>query len=780
MKKRLTISLAAVAILLIAVAMVFIFLPKPTESPVKEIKIKDGTVNTEYTLNETIDYSKIVLVVTKEDGTSAEVKLTDKGVEYNVIDTAVAGEKTLTVKYEGKEYSVSIEIIELIVQLELDKFSEPQAYLNYLEHSKVKDADQIAEDEFAKKGNPYVIGSLNKFEFVPEVEDIEANVISNPQTTYKLFVKDSAEDTTYDEVESPDTYVLVEQDNMYKFTSSAVGKFLKLEIYPDTEVYDVSTLPTTDQKVEIEFVVKEAYNVYDTLGLSVLDNLNINNWAKLKDQQLKWDDKKLSAFTDVELIVIHNDIAINPDQLPSNYFWSEDLVDYQAALTRAQAIDNNYGQGGLGYADRLKGSLRDGVANGESNSYTHGGLVGDVDYSTYAGDTQANTYKDGTKIIEAWQNENMQKGLFNTNQCSISGNYMQITLKESETRHLTTVVSSDNGDGNNGTAPVSHWALFKFFKNFSEGELNLTVENISLVGNMGKGNNMSVEAGLNGINTVCDQLNIENVKTTKFYIHITVDKSDDAECVLNFSDSRMTNAYSSMFYLWRSKVNVVNSIMENAGGPLFLMLDADRDINDQPENGDDGGPVLKVDDKSRLASYATGEESWYQMYNATMLLTQGLAPINTGLAAIGKTFIHNKEISATETAPMINVIAALIPNAGSIVTPPSDVTINICGKFVREFSDPEKDAEVFALNSPASQAIKSFGSVGLISGAGYAYLDAQGGLGFMTANELQDPYMTFATSSSDMLAVLMSASLLGIPGAPYFSIIVGDYLPIAG
>ena len=779
MKKRLTISLTVMAIIMFALSLVAGCSLINQESPVKEIKIKDGTVNTEYTLNETIDYSKIVLVVTKEDGTSAEVKLTDKGVEYNVIDTAVAGEKTLTVKYEGKEYSVSIEIIELVVQLELDKFSEPQAYLNYLNNSKVKDADQIAEDEFAKKGNPYVIGSLNKFEFVPEVEDIEANVISNPQTTYKLFVKDSAEDTTYDEVESPDIYVLVEQDNMYKFTSSAVGKFLKLEIYPDAEVYDVSTLPSTDQKVEIEFIVKEAYNVYDTLGLSVLDNLNVNNWAKLKDQQLKWDDKKLSAFTDVKLIVIHNDIAINPDQLPSNYFWSEDLVDYQAALTRAQAIDNNYGQGGLGYADRLKGSLRDGVANGESNSYTHGGLVGDVDYSTYAGDTQANTYKDGTKIIEAWQNENMQKGLFNTNQCSISGNYMQITLKESETRHLTTVVSSDNGDGNNGTAPVSHWALFKFFKNFSEGELNLTVENISLVGNMGKGNNMSVEAGLNGINTVCDQLNIENVKTTKFYIHITVDKSDAAECVLNFSDSRMTNAYSSMFYLWRSKVNVVNSIMENAGGPLFLMLDADRDINDQPENGDDGGPVLKVDDKSRLASYATGEESWYKMYKATALLT-GLKTMNEGLAlpfpnGMGKTFIHNKEISATETAPMINVIAALIPNAGSIVTPPSDVTINICGKFVREFSDPEKADEVFALNCGAAQIAKQ-GTVAFMSGNA-AYLQ---GVGFKTLDGADDPDMTFATSSSDMLAVLMSASLLGISGAPYFSIIVGDYLPVAG
>ena len=97
----------------------------------------------------------------------------------------------------------------------------------------------------------------------------------------------------------------------------------------------------------------------------------------------------------------------------------------------------------------------------------------------------------------------MQKGLFNTNQCSITGNYMTISVKESATRHLTTVVSSDSGDGADGTAPVSHWSVFKFFKTSNAEKLNLSVENVSMVGNMGKGNNISVEAGLNAINTVC-------------------------------------------------------------------------------------------------------------------------------------------------------------------------------------------------------------------------------------------------------------------------------------
>jgi len=53
------------------------------------------------------------------------------------------------------------------------------------------------------------------------------------------------------------------------------------------------------------------------------------------------------------------------------------------------------------------------------------------------------------------------------------------------------------------------------------------------------------------------------------------------------------------------------------------------------------------------------------------------------------------------------------------------------------------------------------------------------GLLFANYDGTQDPYNTFATSSSDMIGVLMSAASLGIPNAPYFAVILGDYLPIA-
>ena len=50
------------------------------------------------------------------------------------------------------------------------------------------------------------------------------------------------------------------------------------------------------KKNKIEFKVEKAYNVYDVYGLSVMDNLNVKNWAEIKDRTLKYDDKKLSEL----------------------------------------------------------------------------------------------------------------------------------------------------------------------------------------------------------------------------------------------------------------------------------------------------------------------------------------------------------------------------------------------------------------------------------------------------------------------------------------------------
>ena len=744
----------------------------------ESIAFAENTIKS-YTEGDEIDYSTITLVLTYSDNSTSTVKLTD--ATYTPIDTSVVGKQTLTATYQEKSAEIQIEIMAK-PKMPIVSYSLPQTYIDYLNASKVKNEADIGEEEFFVKGEKYVVGTQNKFEFVPVAYDEDLEDVDNLKTTCKLYVLNGA---VYELEEDYSTYMSVEE-NMYSFTDDSIDKTFRLEISLDEEIYDTSDL--ISKEVVIEFIVKKAYNVYDTYGLSVMDNLNVENWKEIKKQQLKWDDKPLSEYINqVDLVVLHNDVVINPDQLPSNYFWNEDLVTYEAALSAAKTADSNWvGEGKLGYADKLLGSLRDGVAEGESEeSYTHG--------NNYPNDLIANTYKDGTVIIESWENENMQKGIFNTDRCSISGNYMTLSTTNSQTRHLTTVVSSAYGDSKK-QAPVSHWAVFKFIKTSEnvEDRLDVSIENIFMLGNMGKGTKSEVPAGLMGINVLCDSVTINNVKTSQFYTHMAVDsdtRHEGAVCTLNFNNSRMTDAYSNMFYLWRSKVNVTNSIMKNAGGPLFILTDSDREVSEGvPANGDNDGPVLNVDGKSILESYATGQESWYRMYNAQALFTQlnGMSTLMKANQGINKAFFHKRSVvGSTEPQEMANVIAVIIPNPGSIMATPNE-PINIYGKIVRTRETGE--VENYAMNEDAiMQIAKGIGTVLFNSANQYAFMPSMteialgAGLKMIPGLSQMIPGLSEMdipcdfTKSSDWLTITLSAAALGFPEAPYFSVLIGDF-----
>jgi hypothetical protein len=377
----------------------------------------------------------------------------------------------------------------------------------------------------------------------------------------------------------------------------------------------------------------------------------------------------------------------------------------------------------------------------------------------------------------------MQKGIFNTNQCSISGNYMTITTKDSETRRLASVISRDykTNDTLKMSNPISHWFMFKFFKTGSE-ELNISIENVFLQGNMPKVNQGGIPAGLMAINSLVDTLTVDNTITSQFYSHILTDESPSAQCTVNLKNSRMIDAYSNMFYIWKSKVNVENSILKNAGGPLFLLVDSDRKVTDNTSPY----PVLNIDEKSELESYAAGTEAWYTIFNATALFAQfknmnnlfmnmgqlyAAQGIPTALAC-KKTFVHN-----VKEAEQINLIAVVLPNTDSILTARSnDDLVSIKGQVSR-------GDELFDIADQATSVIKSLGSVCFTSGGQYLFMPTDKSIAPVLALAQQAPaFAGLATvpgnfnESSNWLSVTMSAASLGVSNAPYFNVIIGDFV----
>ncbi len=738
----------------------------------QKIEFESNTLTIDY--KSAIDYSKIFInVIYNDANVNKKVALNDSEITIlEDIDTFELGTQTLKVEYQGKQATTKVVVAKTNAIKPL-RFALPQSYIDYQEASKVKEEGSISENEFVIKGRAYEVGNVNRFKFVPVTQYIAANQtlveVENPITTYELQVKgDNNEYTTVDSSIYIDSVV----NNMYKFKDSAVDKEFKLNIKLDEEVYDLSRWNNVSPVISVEFIVKNAYNAYDVYGLSVVDNLNVNNWAKIKDQKLIYDDKKLSEYTDVTLVILHNDIAIDADKLPSNYFWSENMTGYETALSRAKEADK---LGNYGFAGKLKGSLRDGDGG---DAYAH--------CKNYSDSERFNKYKENGVDVdynENWGCVNMQKGIFNTDQCSISGNYMTISTKDSATRKLHTIICNDYVDGDplKMSNPITHWSMFKFYKTSRYGDepLNINVENLFMQGNMPKINAEGIPAGLMAINTLIDELTLDNVITSQFYTHIVADGTESiAQSKLNFKNSRMFDAYSNMIYLWRSDVTVTNSIMKNAGGPLFILCDAER----KPTETNIAEPQIKIDEASELESFAAGTEAWYKIFNATALFAH-FKNWNGYLKDIsGKSYVQMKN-----GAEQINLIAVIIPTPETIMSSRSnDNLIKIKGKVTR-------GDEEFNISDTVVEIIKTLGANGstaFVSGGQYAFMPSETQVAPFAGLALKLPVNTFASygiddiskvpgdfanSSSDWLGVTMSAAPLGVTNAPYFSVIIGDF-----
>ena len=375
---------------------------------------------------------------------------------------------------------------------------------------------------------------------------------------------------------------------------------------------------------------------------------------------------------------------------------------------------------------------------------------------------------------------------------------MTLTAKDSATRRLSSIIGPyyDESKIEKMANPMSLWSMFKFYKTVEDVNqtFNMSMENISLQGNMPKVNQEGLPAGLMAVNTLIDELTVDNVITSQFYSHITADGVEwIGQSKLNFKNSRMSDAYSTMINLWRSDVTVENSILKNAGGPIFILNDSNRAPGETWAK-----PRIKIDTVSVVESYAAGTEAWYKINNATALFTQlknmnGLfmnmksfyqaqstEQMDLTAFACNKTFVHS-----VKGAEQINIIAVVIPEPDSIMTSRSD------DDLVKIEGVVSRGEEVFDINDMPIEVIKTLGSAAFVSGGQYAFMPTATSIApaFGLAALAEDPnYSAYLqvlsamqnvpgnfNNSSDWLSITMSASSLGVSNAPYFSIIIGDF-----
>lgn len=691
MKKK----IALVICLAIALASLFpLIVACKTEKLVEKLEIIDP--KTEAEVGEEIDYDSIKVKVYYQDGTSKESTVSALGATVVKANLSAAGNTSYTVSYQGKSVSVNVTVsAPRVVIKTVEAFTEPEFYTNY----KQTISSTESSVGFKNVNEAYEVGNVNKFLFKPRIVGFDAddNKLSTTDvaTVCKVFVKNSAEGE-YSELTGADLTSFVEiEDNTYKFSDAALGKYVKLEVSLDESRYDISDVLEV-RTLTCEFVVVDGYNAYDQFGLSVMDNHHAFAWKDLKDRQLEADDKKLSEYTDVKTVVLHASFTLDPNNLPAQYFWTESTDSYRVAYDMLDASDPD-----LDLKDKLVGSLRDGTGSGE------GYYVLD---------------ENGERVEYC----NIQKGLFTTTQCSLSGNYNSIEVgkdREDGQRNLYTVVSK-TGESTNAASlnlPESHWSVFKFIKLAAQADqsVNLGMKNLSLTGNRTKSESLNGPGGMLMANCYVDEFSVQNVNAYGFYTNIVGDGADDvsrANAKINVSDSKFNNSFSNMIYAWKGHITVTNSEMKDAGGPLFLLVDGGR--RDGTE-GDNVGPSLKVDSDSVLSSYTTGSETWYVRYNAQQALAQ-IKALDLLFAAnqMDVTMEYVKEGDGMRPAKVtelnkegsyINVIALMIPQQSKIFNGDGEgAGWATCGQTT---TTGEGNENTFSMHNSAVTALRGFAAV---------------------------------------------------------------------
>lgn len=725
MSKKLSLVIALVVVLAIALPVIAAC---DTGKTVDKIEFVNP-VRT-YNVGDTIDYDSLQVKVTYTDNSSEQKTVADlkkDGATLTAADLSKQGNTSYSLTYKGKTATVRLTVGggDVSTTTTVNNIMWPEFYANYLTRSAARGAGEPEDEgDFRVSGEVYEVGNVNKFLFGPnavgfDLENQEEIEIANPKTTVRVYSKDTKEGA-YTELTGAELKAFVTVDNnTYKFSEDAADKYVKLEISLDEEFYDVSETLTgaTSQTVEF-YVVDGGYNVYDQLGLSVMADLEKRAWSEIweceyhdddaanhkttvtpiEDESVKLlaDDLYLCQYVDnISWVVLHGDIELDPDQMPSLYFWSE-TGETSAGLDTAKTSLEGHSE----YQNDIVGTMRDG-----NNSGINTGDAGHINYSrvmdvvSYHSDI-ADMDLPGDYGIETGIWLNMAKGIFATKKVSVSGNYNSIVYENrdhtqrSPIKNRVLLSYADWGSDSKITDPVSHWSVFQFIQPRVEGADRsvFTLKNLALSGNNPMQNDDAFKAaGLMLSGSYAAQVNYYNFNAKQFFTSIVQDNYGDfafdengkfhsggtsEQAKVLIDNSKLYNNYSNMTFLWRGDMTIKNSEMIGSGGPLFIMCDANHTDHagktgattpDSTDYGtsDEGGPQLKIDTKSKLQAFATGLESWYAIYDATPLFNTIKAQLDEDLMRpqLGKTVTFSNE----KGSGYVNVIAVIIPDADMIL-----------------------------------------------------------------------------------------------------------------
>lgn len=226
---------------------------------------------------------------------------------------------------------------------------------------------------------------------------------------------------------------------------------------------------------------------------------------------------------------------------------------------------------------------------------------------------------------------------------------------------------------NHPSGETSHTSAFRLT---SPGGVDVATPNTAksymidtaFVGNANRSADETKTAGISGLillKAEMHRVTVDNCLMRTFFMHLMTDNWQ--KTVLNVNNVKSYDSYQNSIFAWGGTINISNSELKRAGGPLMILQHPhleDSDYNDVIEHY---APEVYVDayTAERLESYVTGNEPWFVTMGASKTVTflNALAKTFDGK---GKTYVKAVQDAEGNTINAMNLISVTMSSGYSI------------------------------------------------------------------------------------------------------------------
>lgn len=606
---------------------------------------------------EDLDTSKAVVTAKyKKGGTKT---FSGKDLEFGEIDTSELTNQELSIKIVPENYTFNVTIRVVASEADVCAITKLESELLAEYHANRTNNGEF--EKFEHKTEPIYVGTRNPFHFRLRAAGIGADgetlvpTVENVRTV--ITVERKLGENNYQLLTGDELDAVVEIDEI-----NAVFKFKNEQATDDLDnpggakyrITVTAANPDTDyEEANYSFsaevvVVKDGFNVYDTIDLSVYDNFNTSANPLYGNS----DYDKGREYSEHGWKIYH-------DQLKGRYHYSDD--EFNALLN-----------------DSLTLIFQDDIELTDQNVRTD--FFWDAEDDTYP---TYEAYSEEDVVLGTPHNISeyalFHRTIDNGEKLNVVGNYFAI-----DASRIPLMVSCEfegkgvsvNSSQNEGV--IAYSALFRTMPTHGQviTNSNTKVEyrNMAFIGNgsmTGKAETSGAlllmkhdEVNFYGYNTTAN-----NFCTTYYFAYGNPNNPNDGHYVIE--DCRGFNSYSSLIYMFGAeKVDIIGSTFKYAGGPAILAECEEGDAGEYynyelPEYADyrvEGEVLLHPDInliESEIESKLSGHEGWFTTYThglATGAVGQ-IMQLGRALTAQGTDFSPYDATGRTIVAPRDDVPA---------------------------------------------------------------------------------------------------------------------------